>query len=261
MSGRIFVTGDIHSDPRKLNTNNFPIQKKLDKDDFVIICGDFGLVWDYVSESDYEKHWLDWLEDKPFTTLFCDGNHECFSRLNNYPIEEWNGGKVHKIRSSVIHLMRGHVYELLGTKVFSFGGAQSHDIKDGVLDPDDKEDCEKIYAWRKSYDKLFRILGVSWWAEELPNDVEYEEGLKNLKENNNKVDIIISHDCPTSTQVLLSALQGCLYKTNKLNEYLEEIRINIDYDKWFFGHYHVNKIINNKERCLYEDIVEYYKKG
>ena len=53
---------------------------------------------------------MDWLEDRPFTTLFCEGNHENFDRLYSYPVEKWNGGNVHKIRPSVIHLMRGQVF-------------------------------------------------------------------------------------------------------------------------------------------------------
>lgn len=44
---RIFVTGDLHGqiDIRKLNKRNFPIQEELTKEDYLIIVGDFGLVW------------------------------------------------------------------------------------------------------------------------------------------------------------------------------------------------------------------------
>ena len=92
----IFITGDTHMpiDKEKLTARIFDHTGKT-KNDYVIICGDFGGVWDYRGESREEKYWLDWLENKPFTTLFVDGNHECFPRLNAYPVEEWNGGKVH----------------------------------------------------------------------------------------------------------------------------------------------------------------------
>ena len=103
----IFVTGDCHADYRKFTIENFPMQKELSKEDYVIICGDFGGVWSKDTESKEEKWWMNWLEDKPYTTLFVDGNHENFDRLYSYPVEEWHGGKVHKIRPSVIHLMRG----------------------------------------------------------------------------------------------------------------------------------------------------------
>lgn len=67
------------------------------------------------------------------------GNHENFDRLYQYPVEDWHSGKVHKIRESVLHLMRGQVFEIEEKKIFSFGGASSHDIQGGVLEPDDPE--------------------------------------------------------------------------------------------------------------------------
>lgn len=56
------------------------------------------------------------------------------TRLNEMPIEYWNGGKIHRVRPSVIHLMRGQVFNLQGKMFFTFGGASSHDIQDGILD-------------------------------------------------------------------------------------------------------------------------------
>ena len=38
--GRIYVTGDIHAEPDRFNTENFPEQKELTHDDYMIICGD-----------------------------------------------------------------------------------------------------------------------------------------------------------------------------------------------------------------------------
>lgn len=57
----------------------------------------------------------DFLEKQKYTVLFIDGNHEDFQKLYNYPVEIWNGGRVHKIRKNVIHLMRGEIYRLMGT--------------------------------------------------------------------------------------------------------------------------------------------------
>ena len=135
----IYITGDCHANFSRFSTNIFPEQKEMTKDDYVIICGDFGGVWDKGEESPREKWDMNWLEDKPFTTLFVDGNHENFDRLYTYPVEEWHGGKVHKIRDSVIHLMRGQVYEIDGKKFFTFGGAASHDIQGGILEPEDPD--------------------------------------------------------------------------------------------------------------------------
>ena len=76
------------------------IESEMTKDNYIIICGDFGGIWTSEEESSREKELLDWLDNKSFTTLFVDGNHENYTRLYNYPIEEWKGGKVHKIRDS-----------------------------------------------------------------------------------------------------------------------------------------------------------------
>lgn len=130
---RLFVTGDMHCNAcgefSKLNTKNFPVQKELSKDDYILIAGDFGCIWNGSME---EEYWLDWLENKPFTTLFVDGNHENHARLAQFPVEEWHGGKVHRIRSSILHLMRGQIFDIAGLKVFAMGGASSHDIRDGI---------------------------------------------------------------------------------------------------------------------------------
>lgn len=75
----VYVTGDTHGDwMSRLKTSSFPEQKEMTKDDYVIILGDFGL-WD---NSKREKYNLDWLEDKPFTTLFVSGNHENYDILD-----------------------------------------------------------------------------------------------------------------------------------------------------------------------------------
>ena len=185
----IYITGDCHSDLTRFSTDNFPMQRQMTKEDYVIICGDFGGVWDYIIESKREKYWLDWLNNKNFTTLFVDGNHENFTRLYNYPVEKWNGGKVHKIRDSVIHLMRGEVFNIGGKKIFTFGGASSHDIKDGILNLDEQE---KIYKYRKR-GAQFRIRDFSWWDLELPTKEEMQNGILNLEKVNYEVDYIISH--------------------------------------------------------------------
>ena len=60
----------------------------MTKDDLVIICGDFGGIWNYRGETKYEHYWLKWLEEKTFITLLVSGNHENFNRLSEYPEEK-----------------------------------------------------------------------------------------------------------------------------------------------------------------------------
>lgn len=247
----IYVTGDCHQEYRKLNLENFPEQREMTKEDYVIVCGDFGGVWNKDEESRQEKWFMDWLEEKPFTTLFVDGNHENFDRLNAYPVEEWQGGKVHKIRPSVIHLMRGQIFELDGKKIFTFGGASSHDISGGILDPEDPDFKQKKKQLNREYIS-YRVNHVSWWKEELPSEAEMAEGRKNLAAHNNEVDFIVTHCCATSTQLLLG---GAMYKPDIATDYLEEIRQNVKFRKWFFGHYHDNRNVNAEEILLYEQML------
>ena len=241
---KIIVTGDIHGNPfQRLNLENFPEGKTFTKEDYVIILGDFGLVWD---DSAMEHSCLDWLENKPWTTLFIDGNHENYDLLNKFPIEEWGGGRVQKIRSSVIHLLRGEVYDIGGYKFLAMGGARSHDIQDGILEVGDP----RIKIWKKDDFKLFRINHISWWEEEIPNEKERKNALKNLAENDYKVDYILTHEAPSSDVVLMDHL---LYHPDEYSKWLEMgIRQKVKYKKWFFGHYHLNLDVNEKETCLFE---------
>lgn len=247
----IYITGDCHSNFERFNKSIFPEQSEMTKDDYVIICGDFGGVWDKDTESNTEKWWLDWLESKSFTTLFVDGNHENFDRLYDYPVEEWHGGKVHKIRDSVIHLMRGQVFIIDGKKIFTFGGAASHDIDGGILELDDPDFKRKKKILDKGW-KPYRINHLSWWAQELPSVEELEEGRKNLEAHKNTVDFIVSHCCASSTLALFS--QG-MYKPDILTTYFEEIRQKVRFKKWFFGHYHDNRNVSAEEILLYEQII------
>lgn len=246
----IYITGDCHSDFCRFNTELFPEQRNLTKSDTVIILGDFGGVWNYTGESSKEKYWLEWLNEKSFTTVFIDGNHENMDRLYAYPVKEWNGGKVHEIRPSVLHLMRGEIFCIEDRKFFAFGGASSHDIQDGILDP--IKDAERIREWSRNYFKMFRVLGRSWWPQELPSEEEMENGLKNLEQYDNKVDFIITH-CASASIVTL--IGEDLYKQDCLTEYLEKIKQKVEYRIHFFGHYHNNCQISEKEVMLYKRII------
>ena len=66
----IWVTGDTHGDwVHRLNMDSFPEQKEMTKDDYVIVLGDFG-IWKDTKE---QRHNLNWLDGRNFTTLFIDG--------------------------------------------------------------------------------------------------------------------------------------------------------------------------------------------
>ncbi len=249
----IYITGDTHAEfEERFSIGSFPEQKDMTKDDYVIICGDFGGIWYVGWEGKHEKKWLDWLEERNYTLLFIDGNHENFDRLNGYPVKEWHGGKVHEIRPHVLHLMRGQVFEIEGKKFFTFGGASSHDIDGGILEVEDP-DFNRKKKTLESLGVCYRINHLSWWEQELANETEMEEGRNNLRANDYTVDFILTHCCSSSTQELLG---GSLFNPDRETDYLEFIKNYVNYTKWFFGHYHDNRNINEKEILIYEQIIK-----
>lgn len=248
----VYITGDCHADWSKFSIENFPEQKEMTSDDYVIVCGDFG-IWD---DTPTERWWLKWLEEKNFTILFVDGNHENFDRLySEFEVVDFHGGKAHKIKENIYHLMRGYIFEICGKKFFAFGGASSHDIDDGILDVKDYESEKELirdYNIRTYRGEMLRINHISWWKEEMPSQEEMEFGIKTLEENGNKVDFIVSHCCP---QEIVSIFSKGIYKSDNLTEYFNKIANTVDFDKWFFGHYHSNVQILDKYIMLYEQIV------
>src|SRR5574344_881800 len=108
----------------------------------------------------------------------------------------------------------------------------------------------------ESVDKDRRIEGVSWWKEELPNCEEMKHGLKNLEKHNWEVDYIITHTCPVSiqSQLIRSTMD------NSLEKYLEEIYKKVKFKKWYFGHYHIDLVMDDNFIALYDNIIEVMSK-
>jgi len=233
----IFVTGDMHGELgiRKFATEFFPEGKDLTKSDYVIICGDFGLVWYPPEHPEFksQQYWLNWLESKPWTTLFVDGNHENFDILKEMPEQEMFGAPVGVISDSIFHLKRGYIYTIQGKEFFTFGGGHS-------------------------IDKAWRTPGKSWWAEELPTNDEYLRGSQSLKENDSLVDFVITHACPGKLVSLLYERRERFDPEDEeeLRNYFDNISNTVNFSQWFFGHYHTDRQIDSKHYALYDSIVE-----
>ncbi len=295
---KIFVTGDTHGSigfslnpsggyMNRLNECNFPEQSGLGKEDLFVILGDFGGIWlnDRVStrEPENERSSLEWLDERPFTTLIIPGNHENYDRImgcrnesllgswyyqempetekekmrQGYPRVFWNGGFVRAIRPSVLVLERGYVYQVGGVSFFAFGGALSHDIQDGILDPADYASEKEFYiAEYKAACLKVRIKGVSWWPEELPSGAEMKRGRQNLRKflrEHGHVDYIFTHEAPAADLPALG-----VGSDNPLSRYLDEVRRKTTYGSWYYGHYHINQAMGKNRYVLYEEIRRIY---
>ena len=236
---KFFITGDTHggyggfSGEMKRFSAYEKMLDKLNKDDYLIIAGDFGFIWKAFQSDKDEERWLRYFDSFGFTTLFIDGNHENFDRLDKMEVSEFKGGKVHKISDSVYHLMRGQIYDFDGVKIFTMGGALS-------------------------IDKEWRTPGISWWKQELITQKDFDEAMKNLAKVDFSVDFVITHTCPQS--IVPYALNGKPYNPTWHDEscvYLQKIYEKIKFKKWYFGHWHEELLeIGDEFITLWHDIVE-----
>lgn len=250
----IFITGDCHADFLRFSKYNFPDQKEMTRKDFVIVCGDFGGVWTYGQSNPEETYWLDWLSEKPFTLLFCDGNHENFDRLKEFPSVAFHGGRAHRIRDNIYHLKRGHVFNLQGQSFFVFGGARSHDIQDGILRAEDYptvRDMLRDYNERTKKGQMLRIDHVSWWKEELPNKQEMNRGIRELNKYGFFVNYVVSHCLPTNAQSTAG-----FYGSDILTDYFDSLVSDhrLQFCRWFCGHYHREESLPGKYTIKYKQI-------
>ena len=246
----IYVTGDIHGNPARLSSDTFPAGKKLNKDDVVEILGDFGLIWEQ-EESPTEEFHLDWLNKKPWTTVATLGNHENYDRIATLPVEEHFGGPVWVVRPSVFLLQSGYVYTICGKKIWNFNGAQSHDISDGILDPEDPQFANRLLEMRMNFKNLWRIKNVTWWEQEIEQDPEvYERGIKNLEEAGDDLDFVWTHCCSRNTAAMMGFTEN-----DKLVKYFNKVEGRIpDKTRWYFGHYHRDALVSRHHECVYQKI-------
>ena len=226
---KIIICGDTHGtlDIQKLQLFFGEREDEYTKDDYLIILGDVG-VCGFTATG--ESSTRGFLRSLPVTVLFIDGNHENFSALDSYVVENWNGGKVHFIEDDIIHLMRGQVFEIGGLKFFTMGGAYSTD-------------------------KDWRTAGVDWFPEEIPSYEEYEEGLKNLEKHDFTVDYILSHTAPREVAAALGYGEMSDGEI-ELRRYLQNVADHTDFTAWYFGHFHTDEEVEEMFYCLYDEVVE-----
>lgn len=217
----IYITGDTHGliDFEKLKEFD---KRYISTKDVLIILGDAGIIWDYLSM----KETIAKYSSIGLTVIFVDGNHENFEILNKFPIVNKYGAKMHLISKNIFHVLRGEILNINDLKLLCIGGAIS-------------------------IDRHYRTLGVSYWKEEVIGKDDINNAIKNLKKYNYKVDYVLTHSCDSKT---LKKYFG--YYGDECTDRLTFIDKLVNYKHWYFGHYHVDKVISDKKRCFYNDILE-----
>lgn len=221
----IYITGDTHGKPIRLTTESMPFSAGWSAKDTLIVCGDFGYL---MNGTPREELFLRELSFRPYTICFVDGNRDNHSMLGEMPVTEWNGGKVHRMRKNLLHLMRGQVYTIGGQRVFTMGGGYS-------------------------VDRARRFEGVDWWPEELPSHEEYTEGLRNLKKADMRVDTVITHTAPLS---VLGGLYPMCAEERPLNEYLDRVKSEVSFKRWYFGHLHLDAALDDGMYAMFMSVRE-----
>ena len=235
---KFLVTGDKHG-----NFSNFlySIQGLYKpKETAIIILGDAGFNF-WLNEKD-EKTKL-FVSSFRYTIYCVRGNHE--ERPENlgynleYDPEVMGEVYIDPIAENIRYFQDGGEYNINGYKVLTIGGAYSVD-KEARLRWPARED-----GW------------TSWFASEQLTEQEREKIKEKVK--GNFYDFVFTHTCPIScepTDLFIPSIDQS--KVDKIMEnWLEDIKNNIIYAVWCFGHYHADRA---ERPCIeqfyrtYEDI-------
>lgn len=220
----IYFTGDMHGDQSRLHDREL---QKLKRGDTLIVCGDFGFVWD---GNPREKKLLENLGNRRYNIAFLDGTHENYDLLKKYRMTVWNGGRVHRISGTLFHLQRGQIFTIEGMRIFTFGGGESRD-------------------------KDLRAEHRTWWREELPTPAEMAEGAERIDEAGCEVDIIATHEPPSLVKSTLLMRSGETDQVNKLNGYLEQLNRECRFKHWYFGSMHEDRVVTPVHTAVFRNIV------
>lgn len=176
--------------------------------DLYFHVGDFGF-W----PADNEESWLPMylpglerlLEAQAKTFIFVDGNHEHFTWLETFPLDEHG---LRKISDHIYHLPRGTAILVGGKKIVGLGGARSTDRK-------------------------FRIKDYSWFENEVITRADLEKAL-----NNKTADILITHEAPELQSHTGTGSFELDRATAEQRSYIAEAAVRLEAKLLIHGHHH-----------------------
>ncbi len=211
----IWITGDKHGEIEEFQTAPY---KKIKKRDTVIVCGDFGFIWENSKE---EKKHLRWLSKRKYTIAFVEGNHENLQQLMTYPMVDFAGAKARQIAPNIYYLVRSQVYTIEGKTFLAFGGGAN---------PPHIQDFHSR-----------------------PSPEEERQAMENVRLHGGRVDVIISHEPPFSIRSCMET--GLADSSGYIHDVLERIRRSCSFSHWFFGKYHIDKVIPPYYRAVFNDLI------
>lgn len=240
---RIFVVGDPHGNFDWLA--NWCRDNNTTVSDALIVLGDSGILY-YGAKKWREKHIKDTIAACPITLLVIRGNHDRrpehdnmeFVVLEEDPIVP-GGYWYDPDYPTIWHIADGSCLDLNGKLCLFIGGAYSVD---------------------KEYRKT---MGWQWFEDE---ELSREEQLNILDKLSGSgyhpyFDFVFTHTCPE--EVIPTDLFLCLIDQTKVSRSMEkfftEVSHYITFDKWYFGHYHSDRHINEHFTMLYNQVEQIYE--
>lgn len=233
-----WLTGDCHGD----FTRFYKLNQAVPEGETwgVIILGDAGFnFWLSKSEQKMKKRLG---HSYPNLIFYCvRGNHE--ERPENLPdtieVYDFNvqGWIWHDPQFPHINYFKdGETYHINGHKTLVIGGSYSID------------------KWYRLERQAKGGYG-GWFKDE---QLTREEMLQiTEKSRGHYFDFVLAHTCPLSYQprdLFLSCVDQNTVD-NSMELWLEEFINQIDFKYFLFGHYHADRVINDKARMLYYDIL------
>lgn len=225
----VYLTGDTHGN--FIRVKDFCRKMEPTTDDIMIVLGDAGV--NYFGEQSSDNKLKKMLSQLPITIFCIHGNHEARPwHLKSYHLIDWHGGKVwvEDKYPNILFAKDGEVYDFNGKKAIVIGGAYS-------------------------VDKYYRLTrGMNWFNDEQPSDEIKMDVEKKLDEIGYKVDFVFSHTSPLSYEPREWFLQGLDQSSvDKSTEiWLDEIHSKLKCDRWYCGHYHGSKEID-EFKFMFED--------
>ena len=95
-----------------------------------------------------------------------------------------------------------------------------------------------------SVDKYYRLEnGWSWFEDEQPNQEE-KDAIFNLITDNREFDLVLTHTCPYENRPTDAFLPFIDQSTvdNSTEHFLSEVKSKIKFNKYCFGHFHLDRI-------------------
>lgn len=233
----VYLTGDTHGAFRRLE--GFCERFNTTKDDILIILGDAGFNFDgYYYDAKKKAR----VQALPITVFCIHGNHEMRPEtLEYYRETKWHAGTVFVEDEfpDIFFAKDGEVYDFLTSdgstkKAIAIGGAYS-------------------------VDKQYRILNNwGWWADEQPSKEIKKRVEQVLAERDWNIDIVLSHTVPEKYMPVENFISGVEQSSvdRTTEKWLEKIEAKLSYDKWYAGHFHCEKQVNEKFKIMFEGYCE-----